>query len=162
MLSGAGKKVSPRARAAVPKPKVTNLDYQTIQISWKKAKDANGYQIYRSSSKRGKYRLVKTIKKGKVTSWKNYYLEPGETYYYKVRSYKLRKKKRYYSEMSERLALKARPKKLSVSIKKKGKRIILKWKKEKNRSVSGYKIYRKGEDGRWRVIKTVKARKGFY
>lgn len=161
-LSETGKKVSSRARSAVPKPKAANVDYRTIRLSWKKAKGADGYQVYRSSSKRGKYRLVKTIKKGSTTSWKNYSLEPGKKYYYKVRSYKLRKKKRYYSETSDLLVLKARPKKPFVSIKKRGKRIILEWKREKNGTVNGYKIYRKAENGRWRVIKTVKTKQCAY
>lgn len=59
---------------------------KTIKISWKKVEKADGYQIYRSTSKNGKYVRVKTIANGKALSYQQSKLKKG-TYYYKVRAY---------------------------------------------------------------------------
>lgn len=56
-----------------------------IQIKWKKNSDGTGYQIYRSTSKNGTYKKVKTISKNSTTSYKDSGLTGGKTYYYKVR-----------------------------------------------------------------------------
>lgn len=56
-----------------------------INISWKKVKNANGYQIYAGKKKNGNYSLVKTLKKGqtlKTTIKKN-----PKYKYFKVRAY---------------------------------------------------------------------------
>lgn len=61
---------------------------KTVTVTWKKAADADGYQIWRATKKTGKYQLVKTIPKGTAASWKNKGLKKGKTYYYKVRAYR--------------------------------------------------------------------------
>ena len=56
-----------------------------INLSWKKVKNAKGYQIYAGKKKNGKYSLVKTLKKGSVlkTTVKN-----SKKYkYFKARAY---------------------------------------------------------------------------
>ena len=55
-----------------------------LKLTWKKAADAEGYKLYRSTSRNGKYRLIKTINSGKKTSYTNTKLTPGKTYYYKI------------------------------------------------------------------------------
>ena len=55
-------------------------------MTWKKVSGANGYEVYRSTSKKGNYKLVKTVTKGK--SYKDTKLSKGKTYYYKVRAYR--------------------------------------------------------------------------
>ncbi|MDC7286957.1 fibronectin type III domain-containing protein [Blautia schinkii] len=59
---------------------------QSLKISWKKVGSADGYQIYRSTSKNGKYTRVKTITNGKTLSYQQSKLKKG-TYYYKVRAF---------------------------------------------------------------------------
>ncbi len=54
------------------------------KISWKKVSGATGYKVYRSTSKNGKYTVVKTFSKGTTTSYTNKKLKTGKTYYYKV------------------------------------------------------------------------------
>lgn len=55
-----------------------------LKLTWKKAADAEGYKLYRSTSRNGKYQLIKTINSGKKTSYTNTKLTPGKTYYYKI------------------------------------------------------------------------------
>ena len=74
--------------AKVKSLKVTSRSYNSLKVSWKKVKNAKGYQIYRATKKNGKYKKVKTIKKAKTVSWTNKKLTTGTRYYYKVRAYK--------------------------------------------------------------------------
>lgn len=55
-----------------------------LKITWKRAEDAEGYKLYRSTAKNGTYRLIKTISNGRTTSYTNSKLTPGKTYYYKI------------------------------------------------------------------------------
>ncbi|MDO4275016.1 MAG: fibronectin type III domain-containing protein [Eubacteriales bacterium] len=57
-----------------------------VKISWKKVSQADGYQIYRSTSKNGTYSRLKTLTSGKTTSYNQTKLKKG-TYYYKVRAF---------------------------------------------------------------------------
>ena len=74
--------------AAAPKPsKVTisnvkALDSNSISIKWKKAARASKYQIYRSTSYNGKYKLIKTTRSLRYT---NTGLTASKRYYYKIR-----------------------------------------------------------------------------
>ncbi len=56
-------------------------------LKWKKVKDADGYYIYRSESKNGEYKKVKTITKGSTVKYTDKKLKKGKTYYYKVVAY---------------------------------------------------------------------------
>ena len=65
------------------KAKASNA--KNVKLTWSKVKGANGYEIYRSNSKDGKYQKVKTISKGGTTSYKDGKLKKSTTYYYKIR-----------------------------------------------------------------------------
>ena len=67
------------------------------KITWKKEKNATGYQVYRSKSKNGPWKKVKTTKTGSYTD-RN--LKTGRKYYYKVRAYKKIGKKNVYGNFS--------------------------------------------------------------
>lgn len=80
-----------------------------IKIGWKKVLTATGYQVQYSTQKRfiknvtsfkvkGKYSNYKTIKK----------LKKGKKYYFRVRTYKYYKGKRYYSSWSDVKSIKCR------------------------------------------------------
>lgn len=58
----------------------------SLKLTWKKVSNATGYKIYRSTSKKGSYKLIKTITNGNTTSYKNSKLKTGQTYYYKVQA----------------------------------------------------------------------------
>lgn len=77
-------------RKAPSKPtnfKVTALK-KGASLKWKKVSSAYGYEIYRATSKNGKYKRVKRITHGGISSYKNTGLKSKKRYYYKIRAYK--------------------------------------------------------------------------
>ena len=64
--------------------KASSAGYKSVRISWNRVSKADGYQIYRASSKTGSY---KRIKNTTTASFKNTGLTTGQKYYYKVRAY---------------------------------------------------------------------------
>lgn len=71
-------------------------------LSWKKVSGAKGYQIYRSKKKSGKYKLLKTIKKGSAKKYSVKKPSGKTVYYYKVRAYVTNAKgKRVYGNFSK-------------------------------------------------------------
>ena len=68
--------------------KLTKSGKRIIKMKWDRVKGAKGYKIYRSTSKYGKYKCIKTIKSGSTTKYVNKKLKKGKRYYYKVYAYK--------------------------------------------------------------------------
>ena len=66
-------------------------------LKWNKVKGASQYEVYRSTSKKGKYKKIATTKKTTYTDKK---LKGKKKYYYKVRVSKKINKKNYYSSYS--------------------------------------------------------------
>ena len=58
-----------------------------VALKWKQSKKADGYYIYRSTSKKGTYTKVATIKKGSTVKYTDKKLKAKKTYYYKVVAY---------------------------------------------------------------------------
>jgi len=74
---------------------------QDVKLTWKKVPGADGYQIYRSNSVNGQFKLVKTIKKGDTLTWKDTSTVKGKKYCYKMRAYDIKKdKSKKYSAYS--------------------------------------------------------------
>ncbi|MCI8298983.1 MAG: hypothetical protein HFI69_01315 [Lachnospiraceae bacterium] len=71
-------------------PKISSLKAgkKAAAVKWKKASGANGYYVYRSTSKKDGFKKVQTLKKASALSWKNNKLKSGRRYYYKVAAYK--------------------------------------------------------------------------
>ena len=74
--------------------KVSANTYNSVTLVWNGYPTATGYQIYKSNSKKGKYKLIKTTSS---TSYVRTKLTTNKTCYYKVRAYKKKKngKKEY-------------------------------------------------------------------
>lgn len=70
-------------------------------ISWKKASGINGYVIYQSNTKNGKYKKIKTITSANTTSYKVTGLTAGTGYYYKVRTRKKENGKTEYGSYTK-------------------------------------------------------------
>ena len=62
---------------------VKSTDYNAVKITWNKAKNAKKYQVWRATSKNGKYKLIKTTTAKTFTNKK---LTTGKKYYFKVRA----------------------------------------------------------------------------
>ena len=75
-------------KAKIGKTTVSPKPYclSVIKITWKKTL-GNGYYVYRSTSKNGPYKKVKTITSRTKTSYIDYDVKTGKTYYYKVKPY---------------------------------------------------------------------------
>ncbi|MBR3787547.1 MAG: C40 family peptidase [Firmicutes bacterium] len=95
------KAVSQRAQPAVPViSSVKRASYNSLKISWKKVPDASGYRIYRSTSAKGEYKRVATLKGNSKLSYTDKKRSCGKKYYYKVKAFKTSGLKRYYSYAS--------------------------------------------------------------
>lgn len=84
--------------------KVPSLSLKTsskkVTVTLSSVNGADGYEIYRSTSKRGKYSLVKTLlETDEIYNYENKTTQ-GKYYYYKVRSYKIVNDKKIYSPYS--------------------------------------------------------------
>ncbi|MGN0153195.1 MAG: GH25 family lysozyme [Lachnospiraceae bacterium] len=71
-----------------------------ITLSWSKASNVTGYQIYRASAPDGSYKKIKTVTNKSTTSYKNSGLTAGQCYYYKIRTYITSNGQTYYGEYS--------------------------------------------------------------
>ncbi len=60
------------------------ISKNTITVKWQKCENATKYEVYRATSKKGKYTLIKTLK-GSSTSYTDKNVKKNKNYYYKVR-----------------------------------------------------------------------------
>lgn len=88
------------------KQSTQNYSSTAIQMSWSKVPGAAGYMVYRSDSKDGTYKLLKTVT---TNSFKNSYLKSGSKFYYKVRAYKTVNGKKIYGGYSDIKSMLTKP-----------------------------------------------------
>ena len=100
----------------------------STKITWNKISGATTYEVYRATSKNGKYTLEKTVK---TTNWTDGKIVGGNTYYYKVRGVRDGVRSAYSQAKSQLATLK----KVSVVAKKK----TLSW--QKISGAKGYEVY---------------------
>lgn len=107
VYSGFSKTVTARPTLrAVTGLKVKNSSKKSAKITWKKVSGASGYVVYRGTKKKGKYKAIKTLKKGSIKSYTNKKLKKNKKYYYKVRAYKKVGKKKVYANYSKIVSVK--------------------------------------------------------
>lgn len=76
----------------------TERKLNNVLVSWTPDSTVTGYQVYKSTTnKSDSYKRVATIKNAKTSSWRDTDIAPGVTYYYMVRSYKIRGEEKAYS-----------------------------------------------------------------
>lgn len=143
-----------QAPKKVEKVKAASKSYDSIKLTWKKTSDTQGYQIYRATSKNGKYTKIKTISSSSTVSYTDKKLTTGKTYYYKIRAYNKTKDKTLYGKYSSVVSAKPSLSKPSISLSSKNKKAYIKW--SKISGASGYQIYRaKSKNGTYSNIKTI-------
>ena len=69
-----------------PSIKVASTTSKKVEVKVGNVENAEGFKVYRSTSKNGKYETIKEIKAGESLIF-NDKTKKGETYYYKVRAY---------------------------------------------------------------------------
>ena len=79
----------------------TSATNKSNKVSWKKISGASGYELYRATSKSGKYTKIKTATSGKAGSFTDKNLTTGKTYYYKIRAYRKVSSKKVYGSYSK-------------------------------------------------------------
>ena len=93
-------------KSVFSKPVITlTAGSKQIKVSWKAVEGIKYYQVYRATSKSGKYTKLKTTT---ATSYTNQSLTSGKSYYYKVRGYKEYEGEKIYSSFSEIKTTKAK------------------------------------------------------
>lgn len=116
--------------------------YNSVTVTWNSVKKATGYQVYRSTSKRGKYKKVDTVKKNEKLKITDKKLTTGQTYYYKVRAYYKKGSKVTYGAYSAVAKVKPVPAKTTVtsvtSVSYNSVKVA--WKSVSG--ASGYEVYR--------------------
>lgn len=91
--------------AKVSSLKVQKKSRSSIKISWKKASNVNGYEVYMKTNK-GSYKKITVIKKGSTTNYTKKGLKKNSTYTFKVRAYKNVSNKKVYGSYSSTKKLK--------------------------------------------------------
>lgn len=123
----------------------------SIKLSWNKASNATGYQVYRATSKTGTYVKVKTISSSSTVNYTNTGLSSGKVYYYKVRAVKGSTNGLFSSIATTSTKCKTPVVTLSSP---KTKTIKVSW--NKVTGATGYKVYRAtSKNGSYKLVKTI-------
>ena len=120
--------------------KVTKRTKTTLTLNWGHVDYATRYQIYRATSKDGKYKRVYSTPDRWTYTYKDTGLKEGTHYYYKIRAYKKVDGKKYYGEWSDIISTKTRISDTTFTLKKNNStsaKISIK----KDKSVTGYIVY---------------------
>ena len=135
--------------------KATSNSYNSIKLTWNKTVNgANGYAVYRSTSKDGKYTLRKTITSKNTIEFTDTGLDTNTTYYYKVRPYRMISDKKEYGSYSEIVCAKSVLSKTTITVSSKSKKATIKW--NKVLGASGYKVYSAtSSNGTYSLKKTI-------
>lgn len=100
VFSPLSKAVGARVTLSPPQNvKASRGSYNTVNLSWSKVDGANYYQVYRATSKNGKYTFLGSYESD-TTSSVSRQLGCGTKYYYKVRAYRWVNGERVYSSFS--------------------------------------------------------------
>lgn len=91
-------------------PKISKLTTKSKKatIQWNKITGASGYELYMSTSQKGKYSKIKTSSKGSTVKYTKSSLKKNKKYYFKVRAYKTVNGKKIYSSYSSVKSIKVK------------------------------------------------------
>lgn len=131
--------------------KAKNIEFKEVEISWKPVAGAQGYKIYRATSKNGTYKEIDNLSSTTVKAWFDKNLKLNQTYYYKVAAYG--GKTYHWCDT----IVSVTPK-MTVPIMENvhsctSNSITIKWQEVAN--ANGYYVYRKTTSGSWKKIATV-------
>lgn len=125
----------------------------SLKLSWKKAAGVSSYELYRYNSRKKEYDKIK-IFGAFSTSYTDKKLKSGTSYTYQIRVKKTDGGISYYGAFATLKTATAPEKVLGLKVKKaSGTKIKLNWKKVKGSS--GYTIYMKTGNGKYKKVKTI-------
>lgn len=138
-------------------PKVQKLKQSTtysstkITMTWNKVSGATGYAIYRSNTKNGSYKYLKSVTANTLTLQG---LKAGNKFYYKICAYKTVNGKKIYGEYSDAKSMFTRTAAPKISVVLKSKTAKISW--AKVTGAQGYEIYMStSKSGTYKKIKAV-------
>lgn len=145
-------------KLALKNPKMVSIDrtQQGLKVSWKKAKNAKKYIVYRRLYKNKKWVRIATVSSKKL-SYVDKNVKTSTKYSYYVKAQNGKTKSVYDGKFLSRAYVKT-PEKLTLT--QKGKTVTLKW--EKVKGAKNYQIYRKLLNSSWKKLATVKGNKTSY
>ena len=127
---------------------------KAITLTWNKVAGAEGYEVYRATSKNGKYTKVTSVTK---TSYKDSKLKAGKTYYYKICAYKTVDRSKLCGDYSAVVAAGTQTVKPSLKVTAGKKKATLTWKKVSG--ADGYELQMStSKNGKFSKIKTANAK----
>lgn len=139
--------------AAPTTVKAVSYSYNGVSISWSSVQGATAYRLYRATSSKGSFTLIKTTS---AKSYKDINLVTGTTYYYKVRAYKTGKGSKIFGKYS--VIVKAKPILMTPAsiqaIASPEGVIAVSW--EASQGAVGYEIYKAADkEGTYELLTTV-------
>lgn len=145
-------------KAKLGKAKITAVNsesYNTNRVTWNKVSGANGYRVYRSTSKDGRYTAVGSTAKNGTVTFLDKKAVTGKTYYYKVRAYRKVNDKKVYGSYSAAVKGKAVLSAPALSVGSTSETAVLAWSKVKG--ADGYHVYASdSKNGTYVRIRTTK------
>nr|MBQ8253670.1 fibronectin type III domain-containing protein [Lachnospiraceae bacterium] len=87
--------------------KAYSVKKTSLKLKWKKT-SGKGYEIWRATSKNGKYKKIKTISSSKTNTYRVKKLKSGKKYYFKVRAFKKSNGKKIYGSFSKAVVVKTK------------------------------------------------------
>lgn len=150
------------ATPIVKKPSSLKVEQTTssgaVKLTWTAAQGADKYQLYKATSKDGKYTRIKTFSES-TRSYTVSGLTGGKDYYFKVRGYVTIKEKNYYSSFSSivkstPITVKAPTGTAVAKANASGSSAKISW--TKSSDATYYQVYRAtSKTGSYKKIKTV-------
>ena len=138
-----------------PSLSLSSKSYTTITLKWKKFSDADGYIIYRKTSKNASWKKIKTTT---ATSYTNKSLKLNKKYWYRIKAYDKKGSRKVYSPYSSAKYMSPKLQKPALSVKSATSSSI-KLSIKKPSGATGVMIYRKtSSGGSWKKIKTTTAK----
>ena len=140
---------NPVYAASLAKPtsvKVTSVGYNSVKLTWKMVKGANGYVIYRKTGS-GSYKKIAKVSKNTTTTYTDKSLKCGTVYTYTVAAYKTQDG-RTTTGAYNKTGIKGKPvpaKPRSLKVSTSNSSIKLSW--EKVTGASGYIILKSSNNG---------------
>ena len=129
---------------------VKELNYHSVKLSWKKIKNGNSYKIYKAQ-KDGQFKLIGKTKSNIFIDSK---VKPGKTYFYTIQATGKNNKVTWSVIWST--YVRGVPKKPKLTLRKSKTIWILTWGVIKDNS-KGVEVYmRKGTQGKFKKVKTIK------
>ncbi|MGN0265855.1 MAG: transglutaminase domain-containing protein [Oliverpabstia sp.] len=128
----------------------------SVKVTWTQIEGVDGYELFRAAdpeTEEDEWTRVKTVADSSIVQYTNSGLEKGETYYYKVRSFKTGEDDTSVYSSYSNIAYMPAAVAFDHVYSNSTSRIRLIW--NQVRGSHGYQIWRKNEDGSYSVVKTL-------